>query len=184
MDLFLIGDPGAQKQRIGVSRSARDTLAEMQAQNAPGLELTSWEGLETGRATLIMRAFEIENFRTMMAPEWFMVSRDFAKERLEAIQGKIFDLVRKPGDRPRGNLAGLMLHLRQDVFRTTQETMGAIAGRTTVYISRWEAGVGTPGLEELLRIRAAALSLGLPWDDTDVLGRTLDDTQEEGRHGK
>lgn len=56
-------------------------------------------------------------------------------------------------------------HIRKHIFQVSQTVFGGIAGTTQASVSRWETGELEPGLEDLARIRAEALSRDLPWDD-------------------
>ena len=56
-------------------------------------------------------------------------------------------------------------HIRDDVFGVTQAEFAAIAGVTQATVSRWERGEFLPGMPEMIRIRAEALSRNLEWDD-------------------
>ncbi|WP_185982841.1 helix-turn-helix domain-containing protein [Aureimonas mangrovi] len=55
--------------------------------------------------------------------------------------------------------------IRTDVFKETQKAFGRIAGVSQGTVSRWEAGDLAPAQAEMIRIRNAAIRLGLPWDD-------------------
>lgn len=55
-------------------------------------------------------------------------------------------------------------HIRKSVFRLSQAEFAAIAGVTQATVSRWEKG-GSPTLEEMQRIRAAAAERRIRWSD-------------------
>jgi transcriptional regulator with XRE-family HTH domain len=56
-------------------------------------------------------------------------------------------------------------HIRRHVFDLSQAAFGEIAGTTQASVSRWESGNQDPDLEQMARIREAARSRGLPWND-------------------
>ncbi len=56
-------------------------------------------------------------------------------------------------------------HIRKNVFGVSQAVFGEIAGTTQASVSRWENGDQEPGLEEMARIRRAALDRRAEWDD-------------------
>lgn len=51
--------------------------------------------------------------------------------------------------------------IRKTLFRVSQSEFGAIAGVTQATVSRWEAGLLAPSLNELDRIRATAKERGV-----------------------
>jgi len=55
-------------------------------------------------------------------------------------------------------------HIRKTVFRLSQAEFAAVAGVTQATISRWEKG-GSPTLDEMQRIRAAAAARRIKWSD-------------------
>lgn len=55
--------------------------------------------------------------------------------------------------------------IRRDVFGVRQSAFAAIAGASQSVVSRWESGESCPNLDQLRRIREAAVTGGLPWDD-------------------
>lgn len=171
MHVYSIGLPEGHR-RIGYAREAHSVLSEMQEHSPPGLTLQWWD-MDTGRAMLLVRMFYLRAYRHSSAPGWFDMPTtavaDLVRELRRQIEPEALAGIGVPS---RAAMAGMMLHLRTNVFCTTQEMMGEIAGRTAPIISRWEAGTSTPGLEELSRIRAAAMSFGLPWDDAEVLDAT------------
>lgn len=171
MHVYSIGYPEGQR-RIGYARDASAVLAEMQEHSPPGLTMQWWE-MDTGRAMLCCRLFHLQNRHKSQTAGWYILTTEEVAEVVQDIRRQIEPEALAGLLVPsRASMAAMMLHLRQNVFCTTQEVMGEIAGRTAPIISRWEAGTGTPGLEELSRIRAAAMSLGLPWDDAEVLDAT------------
>lgn len=56
-------------------------------------------------------------------------------------------------------------HIRQTIFDVSQAAFAEIAGTTQASVSRWESGEQTPDLEEMARIRQAAVNRGVTWDD-------------------
>lgn len=56
-------------------------------------------------------------------------------------------------------------HIRKNLFQAKQQEFAQIAGVQQSTVSRWENGSGAPTLEEMQRIRSAALAAGLVWDD-------------------
>lgn len=57
-------------------------------------------------------------------------------------------------------------HIRKNVFRINQAEFASLAGVTQATVSRWEAeGHVGPSLDELRRIRAAAVTRKLDWND-------------------
>lgn len=57
-----------------------------------------------------------------------------------------------------------MKHIRKNLFNLSQTDFAALAGVGQATVSRWESG-GSPTLDEMKRIRAAAEERGLEWDD-------------------
>lgn len=55
--------------------------------------------------------------------------------------------------------------IRTEVFRVSQAEMARIAGVTQPTVSRWEAGLISPNLDEITLIRAAAKQRRLKWRD-------------------
>jgi predicted transcriptional regulator len=55
--------------------------------------------------------------------------------------------------------------IRAEIFGLSQVEFAEIAGVSQATVSRWETGELTPGLNELRRIREAAICRGLPWND-------------------
>ena len=56
-------------------------------------------------------------------------------------------------------------HIRQTIFAVSQSEFAAISNVSQATVSRWEKGDLSPGLAEMSRIRDAAKSRGLAWDD-------------------
>jgi transcriptional regulator with XRE-family HTH domain len=57
------------------------------------------------------------------------------------------------------------LHIRLTVFGCSQAELSRISGIPQSLISRWESGKRTPGLVNLEKLRAAAITRGIGWDD-------------------
>lgn len=55
--------------------------------------------------------------------------------------------------------------IRKSVLDISQAELAAIAGTTQATVSRWEKGELQPDRAQLARIREAAKSRGLAWDD-------------------
>lgn len=55
-------------------------------------------------------------------------------------------------------------HIRREIFKVTQAEFASLAGVTQASVSRWESG-GSPSLEEMQRIRAAASDRDIDWKD-------------------
>jgi transcriptional regulator with XRE-family HTH domain len=56
-------------------------------------------------------------------------------------------------------------HIRKDLFKLSQAAFGAVAGTSQATVSRWESGELEPSLEQIARIRSAAIQAGLQWRD-------------------
>lgn len=56
-------------------------------------------------------------------------------------------------------------YIRTKIFDETQTGFGEIAGTTQPSVCRWEKGEQNPDLEEMERIRTAARTRGIAWDD-------------------
>lgn len=56
-------------------------------------------------------------------------------------------------------------NIRTNVFHQTQSAFGRLAGVSQSTVSKWEAGTLAPSQDEMIRIRTAAIKLGVPWDD-------------------
>lgn len=61
--------------------------------------------------------------------------------------------------------------IRKDLFRVSQSEFGAIAGVTQATVSRWEAGLLSPSLPELDRIRSAAKARGVRLKSDDFFAK-------------
>jgi predicted transcriptional regulator len=55
--------------------------------------------------------------------------------------------------------------IRKDILDLSQAELAAVAEVSQGTVSKWEAGELTPSLDEMSRIRAAAISRGVAWDD-------------------
>lgn len=169
MQVYRIG-PARGAQRVGYARDPQALMAQMQ--KASPEKLTLWtEDVETGRAMLACRLFSQRFASCSLGDGWFNGTPDKVEEGLgfalaDTTPHRIAAAV-EPLTRARHVAA--MLHLRTQVFDTTQEMMGVIAGRSAAIVSRWEAGATTPGLDELLRLRAYARAVGIPWEDSLLL---------------
>jgi predicted transcriptional regulator len=62
-------------------------------------------------------------------------------------------------------LMNQIVHIRKNVFKVSQSEFGDIAGTTQPSVSRWERGELEPSRTEMTRIREAATSRGLEWND-------------------
>lgn len=56
-------------------------------------------------------------------------------------------------------------HIREDVLGLSQAEMAVVAEVSQGTISKWEAGKLSPDRAEMQRIRSAAISRGIAWDD-------------------
>lgn len=56
-------------------------------------------------------------------------------------------------------------HIRKNVFGVRQSEFAALAGVQQSTVSRWERGEGSPSLQEMSAIRAAAHDRGHEWND-------------------
>lgn len=63
--------------------------------------------------------------------------------------------------------------IRKDLFQVSQSEFGEIAGVTQATVSRWEAGISTPNLAELARIREAANQRGLSLSADDFFRQSV-----------
>ncbi|WP_456789931.1 helix-turn-helix transcriptional regulator [Bradyrhizobium sp. USDA 4472] len=55
--------------------------------------------------------------------------------------------------------------IRKDVLGFSQAELAAVAEVSQGTVSKWEAGELAPSLDEMSKIRAAALSRGIAWED-------------------
>lgn len=55
--------------------------------------------------------------------------------------------------------------IRKTILDISQAELAAIAGTTQATVSRWEKGELQPDRTQLARIREAAMSRGVAWDD-------------------
>ncbi|QRY68176.1 helix-turn-helix domain-containing protein [Ensifer sp. PDNC004] len=56
-------------------------------------------------------------------------------------------------------------NIRKNVFGLTQVEFSVVAGVTQASVSRWEKHDVAPSLDEMTRIRQAAMERDLPWND-------------------
>ncbi len=169
MQVYRIG-PTRGAQRVGYARDPEAVRAKMQESVGEPLTIRTWD-VETGRAMLAVRLVLVR-FRDTAVTDGFvpgtpksiddLVERCLADTEQDRIQEAVAGLTRE-------GHAKAMMHLRTQVFQTTQAMMGMIAGKSAAIVSRWEAGTTVPGLDELLRLRAYALAVGLPWEDSFLL---------------
>lgn len=169
MQVYRIG-PARGAQRVGYARDPETVRAKMQESAAEPLTVRSWD-VDTGRAMLALRLLRIRMAKATTDGEWFFdtpagVERAITLCLEETTPERVEEIV---SPLSRADHAAAMLHLRTKVFDTTQGMMGVIAGRSAAIVSRWEAGATTPGLDELLRLRAFAQAVGIPWEDTLLL---------------
>lgn len=61
--------------------------------------------------------------------------------------------------------------IRKTLFRVSQSEFGAIAGVTQATVSRWEAGILVPSLNELDRIRSTAKERGVRLKPEDFFAK-------------
>jgi hypothetical protein len=169
MHLYRIG-PARGAQRIGLTRDPDTTLARMRESSGQEYAIRTWD-LPTGQAQLVERVIHVRLKGQAQGDGWFKV---FDAKAMDACVDDVIQWTNPAGIAERAvcDLAGharAMKHLRVMVFGTTQDQIGAIVGRSAGIICRWEAGTSTPGLEELLKLRAYARALGLPWEDSLLL---------------
>jgi predicted transcriptional regulator len=55
--------------------------------------------------------------------------------------------------------------IRKDILSLSQAELAAVAEVSQGTVSKWEAGELAPSLEEMSRIREAAIRRGVAWDD-------------------
>jgi hypothetical protein len=170
MHVYRIG-PARGAQRAGFARDASTVLAKMQPGAGEPLDIKTWD-LDNGRAMLVDRIVQIRLRDKARGDGWYdckPASVDAAVEiGLALTESSYMDEV-AAGALGREDHARAMLHLRTEVFGTTQRMMAKIVGKTAAVVSRWEAGLNAPGLDELLRLRSYARALDLPWDDSLLL---------------
>ena len=182
MDVYCIGE-AAGPQRVGTARCAADVYQEVR-KALPGLSNLHLRALslDTGRAMLVNTVFSHQHFADLDRPfieangivdaTWY----DLAPDRVMAELANISELAlpsslattarHVPSD---ADVGAAIRSVRTKLFGTTQELFGEMVGKSHVVVSRWEAGEAKPGLDELLRIRAAARAFGLPYEDSMIL---------------
>lgn len=57
-------------------------------------------------------------------------------------------------------------HIRKTVLDLSQAEIAVIAEVSQGTVSKWENGELNPNMDEMARIRTAAIERGLPWDDS------------------
>lgn len=57
-------------------------------------------------------------------------------------------------------------HIRKSILDLSQAEIAAIAEVSQGTVSKWENGELNPNMDEMARIRAAAMARNLPWDDS------------------
>lgn len=55
--------------------------------------------------------------------------------------------------------------IRKDVLSLSQAELAAVAEVSQGTVSKWEAGELAPSLDEMSKIRDAAIARGVAWDD-------------------
>ncbi|WP_113154760.1 helix-turn-helix transcriptional regulator [Nitratireductor sp. OM-1] len=55
-------------------------------------------------------------------------------------------------------------YIRKEIFDATQVEFAALIGVTQASVSRWERDV-SPSLDDMRKIRLAAVQRGIDWDD-------------------
>jgi hypothetical protein len=173
VDLYRMG-PAAGPQRVSLYRSSALELFERQKQHLPPQSTVTVWSLETGHAGLALAVLRSTFPGAWLASNWLDLSSErvdrLAEEAIEATGPLSLPKIIPEID-PK-LISRMMYYLRTEVFQTTQEVFGGIAGRSSPVVSRWESGDVAPGLDEILRLRAAAIKLGLPWHDPYVLDPT------------
>lgn len=166
MQIYRIG-PAKGAQRTGYTRDVNTVLAKMQAGAVEPLLVRVWDH-EAGRAMLVDRLVRERLAGKAKGDGWFDVAPAF-------LDGEIVAALECTGDpyleevaeqAPAPDQYGRAIFLiRTQIFETTQGMIGRIVGRSGAIVSRWEAGSIAPGLDVLLRLRAYAKAVGLPFDD-------------------
>jgi hypothetical protein len=169
MQLFVIGPSGrGRPQNIGALRDREapdDRVAKLQPHfpNVP-LALHRNATIEKGMETLALRIIghDIGDARKLQNSWW-----DVDKARATLAFDKAIRALSLIGEPlPTPDFAGLIRHLRVNVFQTSQPVFGAIGGGVGVStVSRWENGDIMPNTLQLQRIKRFAEASGLPWDE-------------------
>jgi transcriptional regulator with XRE-family HTH domain len=70
-------------------------------------------------------------------------------------------------------------YIRRRIFQLKQAPFAEVAGVSQPTVSRWESEAGSePNRDEMERIRSAAISRRLPWDDSWFFMTFPDDETE------
>lgn len=170
MQLYRIG-PAKGAQRAGYTRDANTVLARMQAGAAEPLLVKTWDH-EAGRAMLVDRLVRERLANKAKGDGWFEVSAAVLDAAivtaLEMTADSYMEEVATWAPTP-AQYGNAVFLIRTKFFETTQGMIGRIVGRSGAIVSRWEAGTIAPGLDVLLRLRAYAKAVGLPFDDALLL---------------
>ncbi|MCK1585463.1 helix-turn-helix transcriptional regulator [Bradyrhizobium sp. 168] len=67
--------------------------------------------------------------------------------------------------------------IRKDVLSLSQAELAAVAEVSQGTVSKWEAGELTPSLDEMSRIRTAAIARGVDWDDRWFFDAPVDEAR-------
>jgi transcriptional regulator with XRE-family HTH domain len=70
-------------------------------------------------------------------------------------------------------------HIRKSVLGISQADMATIAVVSQGTVSKWENGESDPNLDEMARIRDAAIKREIPWDDSWFFETPADAVNEE-----
>jgi DNA-binding transcriptional regulator YiaG len=174
MQIYVIGKDGGPFE-IGVARDAAAVAAERDLPLLKSAELArGWDDLALAIATNELPLSSRRNGVAVYQVPAVTVKTAIEKA-IRATTGQSLTPV---------HFGAAIKRIRTEVFRTTQECMGEIAGVTGSKVSRWESGEIVPSLDEIAQLRIYAERNGLRWDDALLFSDYLDPPKEDPTHDR
>jgi len=166
VELYAIG-ASAGPQAVGITANVDELLDQLQSAAADKLQIhrryefaNGWDRLAERIATRPIEGYSQRGTWYRIDAAKAIVVVDSAHRSIDWIKSS------KDSDVPRPNYGEVMRRIRVNVFGTTQEVIGAIAGASNSKVSRWESGEVEPSLFEIHRLREFAVKHSLPWEDS------------------
>jgi len=163
MNLYCIGEgQGPGPFAIGIAEDSKAKLAELQARTDRPLKILRDKPLSRGWDTLAETILKRTLGRTATPDGWYKITSAVATASVD----KAYRATTGKENGATSNWPLIMSHIRSQIFGSSLEVMGTIAGTSASTVSRWESGELVPGIEEIKRLRTFAISHGLAWRDS------------------